>query len=60
MVGVVVDHLDLSPLPLELEAAPHTAEVLEGAGCLISVVAEPARDPRGGERVEHVVAAVDA
>ena len=60
VVGVVVDDANLGLLSLELEAAAYAPEVLQGAGSLVGVVAEPARDPRRGQGVEHVVAAVDA
>src|SRR5918993_5490083 len=60
MVSVVVDDPDLSPLSLELEAAAYASEVLHGTCCGQCVVAEPARDPGGGQRVEHVVPPEDA
>ena len=60
MVGVVVDDAYLCLLSFELEAAAHAPEVSEGAGRLVSPVAEPAGNRGRRQGVEHVVAPVDA
>jgi hypothetical protein len=60
MVGIVVDDAYLRLLSFELEAAAHASEVLEGAGRLVSLVAEPAGNSGRRQGVEHVVTPVDA
>jgi hypothetical protein len=60
MVGVVVDDAYVGDLSFELEAAAHAPEVSQGARRLVGMMAEPTGHRCRCQRVEYIVAPVDA